>query len=275
MPVELPTVPGQANPNQLIYLNTFGEINESAGTVPVKKFSGDRITAASEASALLAQNPVGLLDLTQNAEDGLGYQLEQLDQSRVEAQSSHQAIMGTQEQPQLVDCAMSPIDTQQLCEAVISPHAKLCFQDLSNVEFQNRADRQEAGSSPGSSSVAHSHRKFRANGYSRLQTNASIEDPLIITKEHHESTSSHENTCVDHFSRKQPIGPGSRPGKSVEVKTPKRAALVRPRRRSPKLAREAKMQLTPPSMSITVTPGSRINKRDRHRAATNEGPKLL
>ena len=52
----------------------LGEINEPAGTVPVKKFSGDLVTAASEASALLAQNPVGLLDLTQNAEDEPGYQ---------------------------------------------------------------------------------------------------------------------------------------------------------------------------------------------------------
>ena len=250
----------------------FGEINESAGTVSVKKFSGDLVTAASEASALLAQNPVGFLDLTQNAEDELGYQLEQLDQSRVEAQSSHQAIMDTQEQTPLVDCAMSPIDTQQFCEAVISPRAKLCFQDLSNVEFQNRADRQEAGSSPGSSSVAHSHRNFRTNGYNRLPTNASIEGPHISTEEHHESSSSHGNTCVDHFSRKQSIGPGSRPDKSVEVETPKRAALVGPRRRSPRLAREAKMQLTPPSMSIPVTPGSRINKRERCRAATNGGP---
>ena len=147
----------------------------------------------------------------------------------------------------------------------------MCFRDLSNVEFQNRADRQEAGPSPGSSSVAYSHRNFRTNGYNRLPTNASIEGRLIITKEHHESSSSYENTCVEHFSRKQPIGPGSRPDKSVEVETPKRTALVGPRRRSPRLAREAKMQLTP-SMSIPVTSGSRINRRERYRAATNEAP---
>ena len=52
----------------------LGEINEPAGTVPVKKFSGDLVTAASEASTLLTQNPVGLLNLTKNAEDELGYQ---------------------------------------------------------------------------------------------------------------------------------------------------------------------------------------------------------
>ena len=252
----------------------FGKIDESVGTVPIKYFSGDLVTAASEASALLAQNPMGLIDLTQNAEDELGYQLEQLDQSRVEDQSSHRTIMDSQEPTTLVDCAMSPIDTQQFYEAVSSPPAKQHIQDLSNVEFQNCSDRQAADSSPSSSSVAHSHRHFQMNGYNRLPTNPSIEGPLIITEEHHGSSTCHANTCVDLFSRMQPGGPGFRPDKSVGVETPKRAALVGPRRRLPILAREAKMQLTPPSMSIPVTPGSCINKRERYRAATIEAPQF-
>lgn len=106
----------------------FDEINESARTVPVKKFSGDLVTAASEASALLAQNPVGLLDLTNNAEGELGYHLEQLDQSRVEAQSSNRTVINTQQPTPQVDCAMSPIGTQQFFEAVIRPSAKPRFQ---------------------------------------------------------------------------------------------------------------------------------------------------
>lgn len=241
----------------------FSENNDSVGTVPIKKFSGDLVTAASEASALLAQNPMSLLDLTQNAEDEFGYQLEQLDQSRVEAQSSHRTMMDSQEPTTLVDCAMSPIDTQEFCEAVISPLAKRHFQDLSNVE--------EADSSPSSRSVAHSH-NFQTNGYNRLPTNASIEGPLVITEEHHGSSPCHANTSVDRISRMQPGGPGSRPGKSVGVE--KRAALVGPRRRSPILVREAKMQLTPPSMSIPVTPGSSTNKRERYRAATIKAPQF-
>lgn len=252
----------------------FGKINESVGTAPIKIFSGDLVTAANEASALLAQNPMGLLDLTQNAEDEFGYQLEQLDQSRVEGQSSHRTIMDSREPTILVDCAISPIDTKQFCEPVSNPPAKQHFQDLSNVEFQNCADRQEADSSPSRSPVAHSHRHFHVNGYNRLPTNASIEGPFIITEEHHGSSTCHADTCVDRFSRMQPGGPGFSPDKSVGVKTPKRAALVGPRRRLPILTRESKMQLTPPSMSIPVTPGSCINKRERHRAATIEAPQF-
>lgn len=248
----------------------FGEIGESAGKVPVNRFSGDLVTAASEASALLEQqNTLGILNLTPNAEDGLG-QLKQLDQSRVEAQSSHRTFMDTQGPTPLVDCAMSPIDTQQFCEAVISPHAKPRFQDMLNDEFQNHADRQEADSSPGNSSVAPSHRSFQASGYTQLPAKVSIEGPHVIPEEHHESSTCHESTCVDHISRKQPIEPGSRPDKSVEAETPRQAALLGPRQGSPRLAREAKMQSTPPSMSIPVTPRSRINKRERYRAAINE-----
>lgn len=247
----------------------FGEIGESAGKVPVHRFSGDLVTAASEASALLEQNPLGILNLTPNAEDEL-VQLEQLDQSRVEAQSSHRTFMDTQGPTPLVDCAMSPIGTQQFCEAVISPHAKPRFQDMLNDEFQNHADRQEADSSPGNSSVAPSHRYLQASGYTQLPAKVSIEGPHVIPEEHHESSTCHESTYVDHISRKQPIEPGSRPDKSVEAETPRRAALLGPRRRSPRLAREAKMQSTPPSMSIPVTPRSRINRRERYRAAINE-----
>lgn len=249
----------------------FGEIGKSTGKLSANGFSGDLVTAASEASALLAQNPLGILNLTPNAEDELG-QFEQLDQSRMEAQSSHRTFVDTQEQTPLVDCAMSPIDTQQFCEAVISPHAKPRFQDMLNDEFQNHADRQEAGPSPSNSSVTPSHRYFQADGITRLPAKVSVEGPHVIPEEHHESSTCHENTCVDYISRKQPIEPGSRPDKSVEVETPRQAALLSPRRRSPRLAREAKMQSTPPSMSIPVTPRSRINKRERYRAAINEAP---
>lgn len=247
----------------------FGEIGESAGKVPVNRFSGDLVTAASEASALLEQNTLGILNLTPNAEDELG-QLEQLDQSRVGAQSSHRTVMDTQGPTPLVDCAISPIDTQQFCEAVISPHAKPRFQDMLNDEFQNHADRQETDSSPGNSSVAPSHRCFQASGYTQLVAKVSIEGPHVIPEEHHESSTCHESTCVDHISRKQPIESGSLPDKSVEAGIPRQAALLGPRQRSPRLAREAKMQSTPPSMSIPVTPRSRINKRERYRAAINK-----
>ena len=247
----------------------LGEIGEPAGNFPVSRFSGDLVTAASEASALLAQNPLGILNLTPNAEDELG-QLEQLDQSRVGSKSSHRTIMDTQEPTPLVDCAISPIDTQQFCEAVISQHAKPRFQDMLSDEFQNQADRQEADSSPGNSSVANSHQYFQANEYTRLPAKASIEGPLVIPEKHNECSACQENTCLHHISRKQPIGPSFRPEKSVEVETPKQAALLGPRRKSPKLAREAKMQSTPPSMSIPVTPRSRVNKKERYRAAINE-----
>lgn len=130
----------------------FGEIGESPGNVPVNRFSGDLVTAASEASALLEQNTLSILNLTPNAKDELG-QLEELDQSRVEAQSSHLTFMDTQGPTPLVDCAMSPIKTQQFYEAVISPHAKPRFQDMLSDEFQNHADGQEADSSPGNSPV--------------------------------------------------------------------------------------------------------------------------
>lgn len=250
----------------------YGEIGEPAGTVPVNRFSVDLVTAASEANALLAQNPVGHLNLTPNAEDKFGQQLEQLDQSGVEAQPSDRTILGIQESTPLVVCAMNPIDTQQFCEAVISPYAKPYFQDISNDDFQNRADRQEAGSSPGSSSVALSHRYFPTNGYNRLATNGSIEGPPVIPEEHHGSPPCHANIRVDNFSGKQPVGPGSRPDMTVEVETPRKAALLGPRRRSPRLARDGKMRLAPPSMSIPVTPASRINKRERYRGAINETP---
>ena len=80
----------------------------------------------------------------------------------------------------------------------------------------------------------------------------------------HPATKTHVSNIFQESSPLDPV-----PGLTVE--TPKRAALVGPRRRSPRLAREAKMQLTP-SMSIPVTSGSRINKRERHRAATTEAP---
>lgn len=241
----------------------------SAGKVTLNRFSGDMVTTASEASALLVRNPLGISNLTPNAEDEFG-QLEQLDQSRFEAKPSHRNIIDTQEPTPLVDFAMSPIDTQQFCEAVISPHAKSRFQDVLNDEFRDQEGRQKTDSSPGNSSVAHSHRYFQANGYTRLPAKASIEGPLVIPEENHECSTCHEDTRFDHISRKQPIGLSSRPDKSVEVETPKQAALLGPRRRSPILAREAKMQSTPPSMSIPVTPRSRINKRERYRAAINE-----
>lgn len=246
-----------------------GEIGESAGEVPVNRFLGDLVTAASEASALLEQNTLGILNLTPNAEDELG-QLEQLDQSRVDAQSSHHTFMDGQGPTPLVDCAMSPIETQQFCQAVISPHAKSLFQDMVNDEHQNHADRQGADSSPGISSVAPSHRVSRAIGYSQLPAKVSTEGCQVIPEAHHEGSTCEGSTCVDHISRKQPIEPGSRPDKSFEADTPRQTALFGPRQRSPRLAREAKMQSTPPSMSIPVTPSPRINKRERYRAAINE-----
>lgn len=247
----------------------YGEISESAGNVPVNRFSCDLVTAASEASALLEKNTLGILNLTPNAEDELG-QLEELDQSRVEAQSSHLTFMDTQGPTPLVDCAMSPIETQQFCEAVISPHTKPRFQVMLNDEFQNHADRQEADSSASNSSVAPSHRCFQASGYTQLPAKAFTEGPRVIPEEHQKSSTYHESICVNHTSRKQPIEPGSQPDKSVEAETPRHALLLGPRRRSPRLAREAKTQSTPPSMSIPVTPSSRINKRERYRAAINE-----
>lgn len=247
----------------------FDEIGESAGNVPVNGFSGDLVTAASEASALLEQNTLGILNLTPNAEEELG-QLEELDQSRVEAQSSHRTFMDTQGPTLLVDCAMSPIETQQFCEAVINPPAKPRFQDMLNDKFQNHADRQEADSSPGNSSVAPSYRCFQASGHTQLLAKASTEGPHVIPEEHHESSTSHESTCVDHSSGKHPIEPGSRLDKSVEAETPRQVLSLGPRRRSPRLAREARIQSTPPSMSIPVTPRSRINIRERYRAAINE-----
>lgn len=247
----------------------FGELGESAGEVPVNGFLGDLVTAASEASALLEQNTLGILNLTPNAEDELG-KLEQLDQSRADAQSSLPTFMDTQRMTLLVDCAMSPIETQQFSQAVISPHAKPLFQDMLNDEHQNHADRQKAEYSPGISSVAPSNRCFRASGYTQLPAKVSTEGPHVIPEVYREGSTCDGSTCVDHISRKQPFEPGSRPDKSVEAETPRQTALLGPRRRSPRLAREAKIQSTPPSMSIPVTPRSRINKRERYRAAINE-----